>query len=127
MGSSKSAAVVLLLLVNLFLFSTLGSSAQFPKASLAPAQSPEASPTTCPYLELGVCSGLLNAVVHPPEKRERCCSLIGKITGIDAAAVCLCRAFKARFFHIHFDIEIAMHTIFNRCGHNLPSDFQCKR
>nr|GME11586.1 14 kDa proline-rich protein DC2.15-like [Ipomoea batatas] len=136
--SSSAAAVsslTLFLALNL-LFFTVVSSTNVPCPPPPPKHKPPSSPSSssqagkCPKdaLKLGVCANLLtdllNLVVGSPATTP-CCSLIGGLVDLEAAA-CLCTAIKANILGINLDIPISLSLLLNNCGKNVPTGYQCQ-
>ncbi|KAI7979456.1 Lipid transfer protein EARLI 1 [Camellia lanceoleosa] len=92
------------------------------------------SPHLCPLrplvlqtLKLGVCTDLLNDLVHlvietPP--KTPCCTVIQGLAS-DEAAVCLCTAIKANVLGINLNVPTSLSELLNCYGKNVPSGFQC--
>nr|GMD82515.1 14 kDa proline-rich protein DC2.15-like [Ipomoea batatas] len=125
---AKAAAVsslTLFLALNL-LFFTVVSSTNVP----CPPPPPKPQAGKCPKdaLKLGVCANLLtdllNLVVGSPATTP-CCSLIGGLVDLEAAA-CLCTAIKANILGINLDIPISLSLLLNNCGKNVPTGYQCQ-
>ncbi|KAI7980496.1 hypothetical protein LOK49_Contig141G00005 [Camellia lanceoleosa] len=126
---------LLLLSLNLLFFTLVSSDyvpcppppPKTPKHHHKPPSMP--AKATCPTdtLKLGVCTDLLNDLVHlvigtPPT--TPCCTHIQGLAD-DEAAVCLCTAIKANVLGINLNVPTSLSKLLNCCGKNVPSGFQC--
>nr|GMD82517.1 14 kDa proline-rich protein DC2.15-like [Ipomoea batatas] len=95
-----------------------------------PSPFPSSSQGKCPKnaLQLGVCSDLLNDLLHHvlgSPATMPCCSLISGLVDLEAA-VCLCTVIKANIIGINFDIPISLNLLINNCGKSVPIGYKCK-
>ncbi|XP_022972815.1 14 kDa proline-rich protein DC2.15-like [Cucurbita maxima] len=129
--ASKLPSPISLLLLNL-LFFTMVSSTYVPcppsphKPTLS-RQPPSLSKCPSDTLKLGVCTDLLDDLVHvvigsPP--KSPCCTLIQGLVDLEAA-VCLCTMVNARALGLQIDLSVSLGLLLNYCGKKVPSGFQC--
>uniref|UniRef100_A0ACD5WH41 Uncharacterized protein n=1 Tax=Avena sativa TaxID=4498 RepID=A0ACD5WH41_AVESA len=83
--------------------------------------------TQCPpdALQLGACVNVLNLLNlkegKPP--KEPCCSLVGNIADVEAAA-CFCTALKANILGVKLNLPVSLSLLVNYCGSG-PSGYEC--
>ncbi|XP_028793727.1 pEARLI1-like lipid transfer protein 1 [Neltuma alba] len=113
--ASKSALV--LCVINLLFFTMVTSTYAQSPSPPSPGNQP-----SCPIdaLKLGVYARVLDVTVG----RRDCCTLIGGLVDVDAAA-CLCTAIRANVLGINLNVPLSLSLILNKCGRNVPSGFQC--
>ncbi|KMT12520.1 hypothetical protein BVRB_5g097680 [Beta vulgaris subsp. vulgaris] len=117
MAPKNTASVALFLALNLVLFNLAFSS-----YVARPLK-------TCPpdTLKLNVCADVLDLVhlrVGSP-KKQQCCSLIGNLINLDAAA-CLCTAVHVDILGLlNLNVNVDLTALVNQCGCELPAGFQC--
>uniref|UniRef100_A0A7C8YCS9 Bifunctional inhibitor/plant lipid transfer protein/seed storage helical domain-containing protein n=1 Tax=Opuntia streptacantha TaxID=393608 RepID=A0A7C8YCS9_OPUST len=116
--NKSSASLALFLALNLVLCNLAFSSDTYP---------PPLSQCPRDALKLNVCADVLNLIhlqIGGIQKRP-CCSLIGNLIKLDAAA-CLCTAVHANILNIiDLDLDLDLTLLVNQCGYVLPSDFRC--
>ncbi|XP_021760672.1 putative lipid-binding protein AIR1 [Chenopodium quinoa] len=117
MASKNTASIALFLALNLVLFNLA-----FASYVARPLKS-------CPpdTLKLNVCADVLDLVhlrVGSP-KKAACCSLVGNLIKLDAAA-CLCTAVHANVLGlVNLNLNVDLTALVNYCDCKLPSDFLC--
>ncbi|TMW94153.1 hypothetical protein EJD97_010686 [Solanum chilense] len=127
-------SLALFLLFNILFFTVVSACNTCHKPKPKPKPKPCPPPPyskegKCPKdtLKLGVCanvlSGLLNVTLGTPPVKP-CCSLIGNLVDLEAAA-CLCTALKANVLGINLNIPISLRLLLNVCSKDVPKGFIC--
>ncbi|XP_010906726.1 uncharacterized protein [Elaeis guineensis] len=81
---------------------------------------PPPAATTCPIdaLKFGACADILGSTVHIGDSAVECCSQLGGLPGVQAAA-CLCTTIKAKLLDMNIYLPIALELLVT-CGNSAP-------